>query len=357
MAKRKHNFNAGPAALPLPVLQAAQAAVGELGEHGISLLEMSHRTPPFQAVLDDADAAIRALYGLGDAHEVLFLQGGASLQFAMVPLNLGSGGAYVNTGTWSTAALAEARVVGEAAEVWTDAPGGFKRVPGRDRRFDDLPEGTPYLHYTSNNTINGTQFHHVPEASAPLVADMSSDFMSRPVDLSPFDLVYAGAQKNAGPAGVVVVIARKSVSRGFRGAATVPKILRYVTHAAKGSLYHTPNTFGIFVVGQVARWVLEGGGLDAIAARNARKAAGLYAAIEGNDRFSCHAAPGSRSLMNVTFATGDAALDARFVAEANALGFIGLKGHRSVGGLRASLYNAVPEASVQALSEFIAGWG
>lgn len=350
---RKHNFNAGPAALPRSVIEQAAADLPDHDGVGISILEMSHRSKAFQAVIDDARATLTRLYALPESHEVLFLQGGASLQFAMVPMNLGSGGAYVNTGVWSKKALAEARVIGDAHEVWSSADAGFTSVPGPDVKLE-VPEDAPYLHYTSNNTIYGTQYHHVPDVNVPLVCDMSSDFLSRPIDVRPFDLIYAGAQKNAGPSGVTVLIGNKSITRGFRGGDGVPKILRYVTHAEKGSLFHTPNTFGIYLIGLVARWVEAQGGLAGVAAINARKAGRLYGAIDSRDDvFSGHAERDSRSHMNVTFRTREDAQTQAFLDAATRQDMVGLKGHRSVGGLRASIYNAVPEASVELLSRMV----
>ncbi len=355
MSNRKHNFNAGPAALPLEVLEQVQRDLVDFDGNGLSLLEMSHRSAAFDAVIDASRQAIAELYGLPESHEVLFLQGGASLQFAMVPMNFGPGGGYLNTGTWSTKALKEARIIhgrDGADELWTDAKGGFRRVPGADATFA-TEDDTPYLHYTSNNTIYGTQYHHVPQTGRPLVADLSSDFLSRPMDLSRFAMVYAGAQKNAGPSGVTVVIANKDVSRNFDGAPDVPNILRYATHADKGSMYNTPNTFGIWLVGLVARWVADQGGLEGIAARNEEKAALLYGAIDKSHRFSGHAETDSRSRMNVTFRMEHPEHEQAFLLAAAERGMLGLKGHRSVGGLRASIYNAVPLESVQALVELI----
>ena len=355
MAKRTHNFNAGPSALPLPVLERAHAELLDFDGLGLSVMEMSHRSPEYGAVIEGAKAAITELYDVPDTHEVLFLQGGASLQFAMVPLNLGAGGAYVNTGTWSTKAIAEARTIhGDrgAVEVWSGAEGGFGGVAPGGAVFD-VPGDAPYLHFTSNNTIYGTQWHHLPETSVPLVADLSSDFLSRPVDLSRFALVYAGAQKNAGPAGVTVVIADRALTRRFDGDPSTPRILRYVTQAEKGSMYNTPNTFGIYLVGLVAEWVREQGGLAAMAERNAARAARLYAAIDGHPGLEGHAEPASRSHMNVTFRVASSEAEASLLAEAARRGMIGLRGHRSVGGLRASIYNAVPDTALDALLDLL----
>ena len=347
MSERKHNFNAGPAALPLPVLEQVQRHLVDHRGLGLSVMEMSHRSPEFGEICDHAKRSLATLYDLPDTHEVMFLQGGASLQFAMVPLNLGVG-AYVNTGTWSTRAVNEARTIGCAHEVWSGAEDGFRGLPDPGARFD-VPKGTRYLHYTSNNTIYGTQWHHLPGAEVPLVCDMSSDFLSRPVDVSRYDLIYAGAQKNAGPSRVTVLLIRKSISRAFDGDPRTPIILRYRTQAEKGSLYNTPNSFGIYVLGLVAEWVRGQGGLADMAERTADRAARLYAAIDETPGFHGHAETDARSRMNVTFRMESPEAEAAFLETATAAGCIGLKGHRSVGGLRASIYNAVPDTALDAL--------
>lgn len=352
MAKRKHNFNAGPAALPAAVLEAARDSLLDHAGLGVGILEMSHRSAPFEAILDDARARLTALYAIPDSHEILFLQGGASLQFAMVPYNFGPGGAYLDTGTWSSKALSEARTIGSAEALWSSKAGGYRAVP-TPAEVPKVPEGAPYLHYTSNNTIYGTQYQYVPETDAPLVCDMSSDFLSRPVDIAKYALIYAGAQKNAGPSGVTVLIVDRRYSRAFGGDAKVPKILRYVTQAEKDSMYNTPNTFGIFVVGLVAKWVQDNGGLDAMAKRAEDKAAKLYAAIDAHPRCTGHAVEHSRSRMNITWRMQTEADEKAFLAAASEAGMMGLKGHRSVGGLRASIYNAVEPASVDALVELL----
>ncbi|MEZ4470786.1 MAG: 3-phosphoserine/phosphohydroxythreonine transaminase [bacterium] len=352
-AQRKHVFNAGPGALPRAVLEEVQRDLVDWQGRGLSIMEMSHRSSTYEAIIAEARQTIAALYGLPADWDVVFLQGGASLQFAMVPMNLGSGGAYLNTGTWATNALAEARRVGSAVELWSSEATGFDRVPAPEE-VPATPDDAPYLHYTSNNTIYGTQYHHVPSSTAPLVCDMSSDFLSRPVDVSPYRLIYAGAQKNAGPSGVTIVLGPKSVLHSYTGAASVPVILRYATHAKKDSMYNTPNTFGIYVVGLVARWVRDAGGLEAMAARNQAKADALYAALDAHPCVRGHARPESRSLMNVTFRLQSEAQEAAFLARATERGMMGLKGHRSVGGLRASIYNAVEPASVDALVALLA---
>ena len=340
MSDRKHNFNAGPTALPLPVLQTVQKELLNYQGHGLSLIEMSHRSPVFEEVIADTRSNLSDLYDIPETHEVMFLQGGASLQFAMVPMNLGSGGVYVDTGTWSTKAAAEAQRVGEATVAWTSADTGYDRVPGRD----SMPqgEGAAYVHYTSNNTIYGTQYSYEPQVAAPLVCDMSSDFISRPVDISGHDLIYAGAQKNAGPAGVTVLIIRKKLSRQFTGASTVPTILRYETQANKDSMFNTPNTFGIWVVGLVARWVKDQGGLEAMAERNAMKAQAIYETVENHPLLTGHAQVDSRSQMNVTFRTPSPEQDKALLRHLDGYDIMGLRGHRSVGAARIHLQCSQP---------------
>ena len=354
MTERVHNFNAGPAALPFSVLSTVHQQLLNYDDHGLSLMEMSHRSSEFQAVIDGAQAALTELYNIPDTHEVMFLQGGASLQFAMIPMNLGAGGDYLNTGTWSTRAVAEAKTIGSAQEIWSDAHNGFKSIP-QDHEWT-LSDTARYLHYTSNNTIYGTQYHHVPHAGVPLVTDMSSDFLSRPLNISDFALIYAGAQKNIGPSGVTVLIIKKSISRSFIGEERVPKILRYPTQAEKGSMYNTPNTFGIWVIKLVAEHVLSMGGLTAVDAQNQAKAKQLYSVIDEHPLCDGHAAKNSRSLMNVTFRMQTPEQEARFLERCGELNMIGLKGHRSVGGLRASIYNAVPTASVDRLCDALSSF-
>ncbi len=356
---RLHNLNAGPGALPLAALERARRELLSFPGAGMSVLEMSHRSPPFESILRRAEEALLALYGLSreGEHEVLFLQGGASLQFAMVPLHFGAGGAYVNTGEWATRALAEARLAwgeGGAREVWSSAARGFDEVPQGPLAAEGAA-GAPYLHYTSNNTIYGTQLRAHPTLAGgsrrpPLVVDASSDLLSRPLDLSACDLVYAGAQKNAGPAGVTVALMRKSRSRAAPADPRCPTVLRYSTHAKAGSLYHTPPTFSIYMVALVAEWALEQGGLAALEARAARRAGEVYALLDAHpDLYRGHARPHSRSHMNVTFRLPTPALEEELLREAESAGLVGLRGHRSVGGLRASLYNAVTDEAVGAL--------
>ena len=350
---RKHNFNAGPSVLPLQALETAAKNLVDTNGLGLSVLEMSHRSKDFEAILAHAKQTLARLLSLPDDWDVLFLQGGASQQFAMVPMNLGSGGAYVTTGAWSQKALAEAKIVGEAKEIWTDKAQNFRRVPRADEKLD-VPAAAPFLHYTTNNTIFGTQWHHVPQAPVPLVADMSSDILSRPVDVKPFGLIYAGAQKNAGPSGVTLVLGRKSILQHFAGQAWVPTILRYETHAKADSLYNTPPTFGIYLCSLVFDWIEQQGGLTEMAKRAQAKASRLYDVIDRRPEvFKGHAEEGSRSNMNVTFTMSSPEAEKRFLEEAKAKGCIGLAGHRSVGGLRASIYNALPMESVELLASLM----
>lgn len=346
---RAHNFNAGPSALPLEAVQEMLAGFMDFG--GMSILEISHRSKEFQAVIDEARALLVELLGIPANYDVLFLQGGAAHQFAMVPLNLMDASAdYALTGSWSKKALAEAKVVGKPEVIFTSETSGFNRVPRKDE-ISATP-GASYLHITSNNTIFGTQYHAFPETGdVPLVADMSSDILSRPVDVSRFGLIYAGAQKNLGPAGVTAVIIRKDlIERSYR---PLPVILRYATHAKEGSLYNTPPVFSVYAMMHCLRWVKTQGGVAAMEQRNAAKAAALYEAIDGSGFYKGVAEKNSRSAMNVTYTLPSDELTAAFVAEAKKQGIVGVKGHRSVGGIRASLYNAVPLASVEALIAFM----
>jgi phosphoserine aminotransferase len=355
---RIHNFNAGPAALPLPVLERAQKELVEFDGTGMSILEHSHRGAAYDAVHNEAIAGLRSLMGIGDDYEVLFLQGGASLQFAMLPMNLLPGGKsadYVVTGAWSKKALGEAKMVGNAraaADVHVD--GLCTTIP---KQADlDLDDDAAYVHVTSNNTIFGTQFHDWPDTGeVPLIADMSSDILWRPTDVSRFSLIYAGAQKNVGPSGMAIVIARKSLLAGARE--DLPNILRYSVHASKNSLFNTPNSFAVYMVRNVVQYLQGLGGLDAVEKLNRDKAALLYGALDADpDFFRTRVAKDSRSTMNVVFNLPSEELEKKFVAEATAAGLNGLKGHRSVGGIRASIYNAVPLASVQALVDFMAAF-
>ena len=350
---RSHNFSAGPSALPLPVLERAAAELVDFRGAGASLLEMSHRGPIYDAIHHQCTEDLRTLLGASDDYSIVFMGGGARTQFALVPLNLRPTGtaAYLNTGTWANGAIKEAAKLGDVTELWSSADSGFDRVPAPDAFR--VPADSVYLHYTSNNTIYGTQYGYIPDTGGvDLVCDMSSDILSRPVDISRFGLIYAGAQKNLGPAGVTILVIRKDLLA--RSRADLPDLWNYQKIAAKDSMLNTPPVYAIYMVGLVAQHLLAHGGAAGAAAVNTRKAAALYAAIDGSDFWTGHAQPGSRSQMNVTFRCPSPELDARFVSEATAAGLVGLKGHRSVGGLRASIYNAVPEASVQALVAFMA---
>ncbi len=354
MANRAFNFNAGPAALPLDVLQNAQKQFVEYGDSGMSLMEMSHRGAIYEKVHFETEALLRELLAIPDGYKVLFIQGGASTQFAMVPMNLlraGTTGAYVATGSWATKAIEEAKLFGEVAIAASSEADSYKRVPAIGEL--KLPDNAAYLHLTSNETIEGTQWAEFPETgSVPLIGDMSSDILCRPVDVSKFGMIYAGAQKNLGPSGVTIVIIREDLIAKPEG--VVPTMLRYSTHAKADSLYNTPPTFAIYMAGEVLKWVKASGGAAGMEARNREKAALLYDTIDASGGFfRGFAEIGSRSLMNVTFRLASEELEKRFVKESEAQGFVGLKGHRSVGGLRASIYNAVPLESVQSLAGFM----
>ena len=354
-ASRVHNFGAGPAVLPVPVLERVQAELLDYAGTGLSVMEMSHRSAAFEGIVQKAEADLRSLLGLGPDHAVLFLQGGASLQFAMVPANLRAAGAsadYVLSGHWSKAALKEAQKAGRARVAGSTEASAFDRVPAQGEL--DLDPGAAYLHFTSNNTIYGTQWSAppAPPPGVPLVCDASSDALSRPIDVSRHGLLYAGAQKNLGPAGVTVVVVRKELLERTPGG--LPAMLDYRQMAESRSLYNTPPTFAIYVVGLVLEWLLELGGLVEAGRRNEAKAALLYDAIDGSGGFyRGHARPESRSRMNVTFRLPSEELEKAFLKEAQAARLDGLKGHRSVGGLRASIYNACPIESVAALAGFM----
>ncbi|HSD66909.1 MAG TPA: 3-phosphoserine/phosphohydroxythreonine transaminase [Vicinamibacteria bacterium] len=355
VASRVHNFGAGPAVLPLPVLERVQAELLDYAGTGMSVLEMSHRSAAFEGIVQKAEADLRALVPLGSDQAVLFLQGGASLQFAMVPANLRAASAsadYVLSGHWSKAALKEAQKSGRARVAGSTEASAFDRVPAQGEL--DLDAGAAYLHFTSNNTIYGTQWARPPQPppGVPLVCDASSDAFSRPIDASRYGLLYAGAQKNLGPAGVTVVIVRRDLLERTPGG--LPAMLDYRLMAESRSLYNTPPTFSIYVVGLVLEWLKDLGGLAGAGTRNEAKAALLYAAIDGSGGFyRGHARPESRSRMNVTFRLPSEELEKAFLKEARAERLDGLKGHRSVGGLRASIYNACPIESVAALVAFM----
>jgi phosphoserine aminotransferase len=352
---RVHNFNAGPAGLPLPALERAQRELLDFEGTGMSIIEHSHRGKAYEAVHNEAIALTRELLSVPDTHHVLFLQGGASQQFAMVPMNFlpaGKSADYVITGGWSEKACEEAGRVGTARVAATTAVDKrYTRIPRQDELKLD-PEAA-YVHITTNNTLFGTQWHAIPDVGrVPLIADMSSDFMWKRFDVSKFALVYAGAQKNIGPSGVVVVLARKDLIDSARK--DIPTIFRYATHAANNSLYNTAPTFSIYLIRNVLAYTKEIGGLDEIERRNVRKGELLYAAIDQNaDFFRAPVDKESRSFMNVVFRLPSEELEKRFVAEAAKKEMVGLAGHRSTGGIRASLYNAVPFESVERLVDFM----
>ncbi len=349
---RIYNFQAGPAALPLPVLERAKEELLDYAGAGMSIMEMSHRGKAFDAVIKAAEANLRRLLGVPDDYAVLFLQGGASLQFAMVPLNLlgpGQSADYVHTGSWAGKAVKEAKFVGDARLAWDGKADAYMRVPAPDEL--QLTPGAAYVHITSNETIGGIQYRAFPKPQAPLVADMSSDILCRPFDVKAFGLIYAGAQKNLGPSGVTLVILRKDLAE--RAPEKLPAMLRYKTHLPEPSLYNTPNTWGIYLLKIVTEWIDSIGGLDRLRETNERKAALLYETLDGSSYWKPCARKDSRSIMNVTWRLASEALEKKFVEEATRAGLDGLKGHRSVGGIRASIYNAVPEEGVRALVQFM----
>lgn len=349
---RTFNFNAGPAILPREVLEEAQAELLDYKGSGISILESSHRSPEYTAINDEAEANLRKLLAVPDEYAVLFLQGGASMQFAMAPMNLRAPGQtadYTASGSWAAKAIAEAKRTGEvhvAADCAKDRP---TRVPRPDEL--DLSENAAYLHITSNETISGAQWKTFPEPAAPLVADMSSDILSRPLDIGRFGLIYAGAQKNLGPSGVTLAIIRKDLAE--QAPEDIPAILRYQTHVDGQSLYNTPPCFGVYLLMLVTRWVGQQGGLDALCKTNNDKAGKIYAAIDASGFYSGTADPAHRSMMNLTFRLPSEELEAQFAKESAAQGLKGLKGHRSVGGIRASIYNAFPAEGIDALVGFM----
>jgi len=350
---RVFNFAAGPATLPLPVLEQARAELTDWRGSGMSVMEVSHRSRAFADVAAALESGLRSLLGIPPHYRVLLLQGGAMAQFAAVPLNLAPAGAhvdYVNTGHWSAKAIAEARRFAQVEVVADEAPSGYTTVPAPGQ-IRPTP-GAAYLHYCPNETIGGVEFPYVPEVGAtPLVADFSSTILSRPLPVERFGLIYAGAQKNLGPAGLTVVIVREDlIGRARPG---TPAVFDYAAMAAEGSMLNTPSTFSWYLASLVLEWIRAGGGLEAMADRNRAKAQALYHAIDSSGFYRNPVAPGCRSWMNVPFTLPRPELDAPFLAEAGAQGLANLKGHRSVGGMRASLYNAMPMEGVQALIAFM----
>ena len=349
--KRTYNFNAGPSALPLAVLERAQKELLNFQQTGMSVMELSHRSKEYDAVHERAEMLLRKLMNIPNTHDVLFLQGGASLQFSMVPMNLlkeGEIGNYVLTDSWSDKAMKEAEKVGATHVAASSKKEKYTYIPTNI----ELSERPAYLHITSNNTIAGTQWREFPNVSVDLIADMSSDILSRDIDVSRFALIYAGAQKNLGPSGVTVVIIRKDLLQ--KGDDRLPTMLNYRTYSESRSLYNTPPTFAIYMLSLVLEWVEEQGGVQALEKKNAAKAAMLYRCIDESDGFyKGHAEKESRSHMNVTFTLPTEELTKTFLAQAKENGFIGLAGHRSVGGCRASIYNAVDIEACEALVQFM----
>ena len=350
---RIFNFSAGPAVLPVEVLEEAQRDLMALPGVGMSILEISHRSKPFDDVIEGCEADLRTLAGIPANYHVLFLQGGASLQFSMVPMNIlppGGSADYIVTGSWSEKAVKEAKRVGGVKIAASTASEKFARVPKQSELT--LDPAAAYVHYTTNNTIFGTEWQSVPDVGGvPLVADTSSDMFSRPIDVGKFGLIYAGAQKNLGPSGLTLVIIRDDLVS--RTPASLATMLQYGVHVENKSMYNTPPVFGVYIMRLVLKWLLKSGGLAAIDARNARKADTLYAEIDRTGYYRGHAHKDSRSRMNVTFRLPSEDLEKKFAKEATAAGLDGLKGHRSVGGIRASIYNAFPEAGVDALVAFM----
>ncbi len=352
--KRAFNFNAGPAALPLAVLERAQAEFVDFRGNGMSIMEMSHRGGVYEAVHQEAKELLKELFNVPAGYDVLFLQGGASSQFAMIPMNLlqpGKVAAYVDTGSWAKKAIKEAQLIGETAVIASSEAEHYTRMPS----LEDIqvPAEAAYVHLTSNETIEGTQFQAFPNTGdVPLIVDMSSDILSRPLDISQFGMIYAGAQKNLGPSGVTVVIAKEELLAA--SPKTIPTMLRYDIHQKNNSLYNTPPSFSIYMVNQVLHWLKEQGGLQAVQEHNEEKANLIYDAIDSSQGFYRGVAvPENRSRMNVTFRLTSEDLEKSFIKQAEQEGFVGLKGHRSVGGLRASIYNAVPKSSCEALVQFM----
>ncbi len=355
MTERIFNFSAGPAVLPISVLEQAQREMLNYKGAGMSVMEMSHRSKAFESIIQMAEADLRQLLNIPDNYKVMFLQGGASLQFAMIPMNLlpkGKGADYILTGSWGQGAIKEAKKFGAAREAATTADTNFNRLPKSEEV--KLDPGAAYVHFTSNETIFGVEFEEEPSVGdVPLVCDMSSNFISKPIDVSKYGLIYAGAQKNAGPAGATIVIIREDLLE--RAPEGLSAMLDYKNLAKNGSMYNTPPCFAIYICGFVFKWLLDDvGGLEKIHALNKEKAKVLYGAIDSSDGYyRGHAEKDCRSLMNVTLRLPSEELENKFVKEATAAGLDGLKGHRSVGGLRASIYNAFPKAGVESLVEFM----
>jgi phosphoserine aminotransferase len=353
MTERIYNFSAGPAVLPVPVLERAREEMLSLPGVWMSVMEISHRSKTFDEIMAGAEGGLRELMGIPDNYHVLFLQGGASLQFSMVPLNLlpaGGSADYIVTGSWGKKAVKEAKKQGAVNIAADMADSRYNRVPAQDEL--KLDSSAAYVHLTSNETIEGVEFFEEPATNGvPLICDASSDICSRPIDVSKYALIYAGAQKNLGPSGVTVVILRQDLLERIPDG--LHTMLDYRTHTQNNSLYNTPNTWGIYILNLVCNWVREQGGLGGMYEKNRRKAQKIYDAIDATDFYRGHAAPEARSIMNITFRLPSEELEKKFTAEATAQGLDGLKGHRSVGGIRASIYNAFPEEGCDALVQFM----
>ncbi|MGM9659478.1 MAG: 3-phosphoserine/phosphohydroxythreonine transaminase [Faecousia sp.] len=350
---RVYNFSAGPAVLPESVLQEAADEMLDYRGTGMSVMEMSHRSKAYQTIIDEAEADLRTLMGIPDNYKVLFMQGGASQQFAMVPMNLMKNKVadYIITGQWAKKAWQEAKLYGQANAVASSADKTFSYIPD----CSDLPisENADYVYICENNTIYGTKYHTLPNTKGKdLVADISSCFLSEPVDVTKYGMLYGGAQKNVGPAGVVIAVIREDLIREDVLPGT-PTMLRYKTHADNGSMYNTPPAYGIYICGKVFKWLLRNGGLEEMQAYNVKKASILYDYLDSSRLFHGTVVKKDRSLMNVPFVTGDPEQDAKFVKAATEAGFVNLKGHRTVGGMRASIYNAMPIEGVQKLVAFM----
>ncbi len=352
MVERIFNFSPGPATLPLEVLQQASIDIVNFQKCGIGIAEISHRSKEFMKVASDAEQNLRELLDIPNNYKVLFLQGGASSQFFMIPMNLLDGkkkATYLNTGTWSKKSIKEAKLFGDIDVAYSSEEASFNRVPKDDEYT--VSDNSEYLYFVSNNTIFGTQFSNIPQSDKMLISDMSSDILSRKIDVSKFGIIFAGAQKNMGPSGVTVVIIREDLLDGVPE--NVPTMLKYSTHANKDSMFNTPPTFGIYIVGEVAKWLKNNGGIEAMEQKNNEKATILYEAIDATDYYRGHAEKDSRSMMNVAFNLPTSELEAKFIAEATAIGLNGLKGHRSIGGCRASIYNAFPKEGIVKLVDFM----
>ena len=350
---RVYNFSAGPSMLPVEVLQEAADEMLDYNGTGMSVMEMSHRSKAFEEIIESAEQDLRDLMNIPDNYKVLFLQGGASQQFAAIPMNLmkNKKAAYIVTGQWAKKAFQEAKMYGDAVEVASSADKTFSYIP--DCSDLDIPEDADYVYICENNTIYGTKFKELPNTKGhTLVADVSSCFLSEPVDVTKYGVIYGGVQKNVGPAGVVIVIIREDLIRDDVLPGT-PTMLKYKTQADADSLYNTPPCYGIYICGKVFKWLKKMGGLEVMKQRNEEKAKILYDFLDQSKLFKGTVVPKDRSLMNVPFVTGDADLDAKFVKEATEAGFVNLKGHRTVGGMRASIYNAMPKEGVEKLVEFM----